>query len=547
MSKVELLMPAGSLLKLKTAILYGADAVYLGTPDMSLRTKSTISLEEVLEGIKFAHKHGKKVYLTLNMFAHNKDIAKLDEYISTISSVRPDGLIISDLGVFQYVKNTIPDMEIHISTQANTCSWLAVDFWQNQGAKLCVMSREVSFAELKQIREKCPNIKLEAFIHGSMCMTYSGRCMLSNYLIERGANQGNCANSCRWKYKVHMKLKDGTLKELQLTEENLELFDFFLEEENRSGELMEILEDQRGSYILNAKDLCLMPKLDQYLALNLDSFKVEGRGRSAYYVAVTARAYRMAIDDWYQNADDWDYKKYFQELETIPNRGYSLAFHEGRLTNLAHNYETTRAIADFEFAGFISAVLDDHFIVEVKNKIEAGDVLEFVSPFSRKVIMLRIYEFFNIRTQKVTDVINAGQKPLIKIMFSWFDQENITDLTTWLPELTVIRKRTALTSIEWNRLRLDKIAMKLEAEHGNSDNQYKVQLQKLQDSVSNKANTEKVKTPKLGIEGCCGKGCNGCLIFWYDDAYDKARDILSRKKQGEMLEYNMINKTMLHK
>ncbi|MEZ5759114.1 MAG: peptidase U32 family protein [Emcibacteraceae bacterium] len=178
----ELLMPAGNLQKLKMAVLYGADAVYLGTPDMSLRTKSDFSLEDVVEGIEFAHKHGVRVYLTLNLFSHNKDVPKLEQYVKTVRKVKPDGVIIADPGVFQYVKEMAPDLELHISTQANICSWLSVKFWEEQGAKLCVLAREVSFAELTEIREKCPDIKLEAFVHGAMCMTYSGRCMLSNFM-----------------------------------------------------------------------------------------------------------------------------------------------------------------------------------------------------------------------------------------------------------------------------------------------------------------------------------------------------------------------------
>ncbi len=198
-------MPAGNLRKLKIAVLYGADAVYLGTPDMSLRTKSEFSLEDVIEGVEFCHKHGKRAYLTLNLFFHNKDILKLDEYIETVRRVNPDGLIIADPGVFQYVKDHAPELPLHISTQSNVASWLSVKFWQKQGAELCVLAREVSFSELEEIRKKCPDIKLEAFVHGAMCMTYSGRCLLSNFMAERGANQGNCANSCRWNYKLHLR------------------------------------------------------------------------------------------------------------------------------------------------------------------------------------------------------------------------------------------------------------------------------------------------------------------------------------------------------
>lgn len=301
--KSELLMPAGNLQKLRMAVLYGADAVYLGTPDMSLRTKSDFTLEDVVEGIEFAHAHGKKVYLTLNLFSHNKDIDKLPHYVETVKKVQPDGLIVADPGVFMFVKEHAPELELHVSTQANVCSWQSVKFWQDQGAKLCVLGREVSYEELAEIRDKCPDIKLEAFVHGTMCMTYSGRCLLSNFMAERGANQGACANSCRWAYKVHLRLNDGTIKELEINEENQGLFEWVLEEGYRPGELMPIEEDARGSYILNSKDLCIMPKLEDYLKIGIDSLKVEGRGKSPYYVATVARAYRMAIDDWYADPE----------------------------------------------------------------------------------------------------------------------------------------------------------------------------------------------------------------------------------------------------
>lgn len=531
----ELLMPAGNLHKMKMAILYGADAVYMGTPDMSLRTKSGFTLEEVVEGIQFAHERGKRVYLTLNLFTHNRDVPKLDQYIETVRQVKPDGLIIADPGVFQYVKERAPELELHISTQANLCSWLSVKFWEAQGASLCVMAREVSFDELKEIREKCPDIKLETFIHGAMCMTYSGRCLLSNYMVERGANQGNCANSCRWKYKVHMKLKDGTVKELHLTEENKELFDFFLEEECRPGELMPLEEDDRGSYILNAKDLCLMPKLNEYLELGIDSLKVEGRNKSPYYVAMVARAYRMAIDDYYANPDAWSPRPYLKELDTIPNRGYSLAFHEGRLTHHAHNYEDTHTLAEWEFAALIEQTDDEAFYVEIKNKIVAGDVLEFVSPHSRQTILLRIYQFEHVKNGTITQEVHAGQKPMIRIPFALFDQEDPEQLKALFPPLSVIRKEKPLTQDEWDRLKLDKEASKREQGKG-SEARYQETLVHLQTSLDEANADRSFKTPRLGTEGCCGKGCNGCLIFWNDPLYAKARDIMQEKKQGEMLD-----------
>ena len=532
----ELLMPAGSLEKLKIAILYGADAVYMGTPDMSLRTRSDFSLEEVVEGVAYAHAHGKRAYLTLNLFSHNSDIQKLPEYVETIRKVRPDGVIIADPGVFTFVKNAAPELQIHISTQANVCSWLSVKFWEELGADLVVLAREVSFEELKDIRAKCPNIKLEAFIHGAMCMTYSGRCLLSNYMAERGANQGNCANSCRWKYKVKLRLKDGTLKEVELNDQTKEMFDFFLEEEQRPGELLTFEEDERGSYLLNAKDLCLMPKLNDYLALGIDSLKIEGRNRSAYYGAITARAYRMAIDDWQADPANWRPDPYMRELATIPNRGYSLAFHEGQLKHHAHNFEDTHTLAEWEYAGLIVDVTEDAFILDVKNRMEMGDVLEFISPVSRANLLLRIYEFEDIRRKRVTTTegIHAGQKPLLRIPFAWFHEESVERLHKDFPVYSVVRKERALSEDAWGRLKLDQVALAVEGGRA-SESEYQEKRETLVHAIEEQNEGMSFRTPRLGVEGCCGRGCNGCQYFWHDPRYARAREILKSKKQGILL------------
>ena len=531
----ELLMPAGNLRKLKLAILYGADAVYLGTPDMSLRTKSEFSLEEVIEGVEFCHAHGRRAYLTLNLFSHNKDIDKLDEYIETVRKVRPDGLIIADPGVFQYVKDRAPELPLHISTQSNICSWLSVKFWQDQGAELCVLAREVSFAELKEIREKCPDIKLEAFVHGAMCMTYSGRCLLSNFMAERGANQGNCANSCRWNYTFRMRLKDGTVQDLQITDENADMFEFLLEEGCRPGELMPIEEDARGSYILNSKDLCIMPKLNEYLEIGVDSLKVEGRGKSEYYCAIVARAYRMAIDDYYADPENWDPKPYMRELEAVGNRGYTLAFHEGRLTNYAHNYEHTASLAQWEYAGVVTEVTEDALLVEVKNKLVAGEVLEFVSPIARETVLLRVYDFENAASGARTEVVQGSTKTVIRLPFTLFDHEDIDDLKARFPQYSVMRKERALTEEQWNRVRFDKLTQGLEISGTENPKAYAKRRDALAESIEQDGNERRFKTNRVGVEGCCGKGCNGCMIFWQDDQYARAREVLTKRKQGQQL------------
>ena len=528
-------MPAGNLRKLKMAILYGADAVYLGTPDMSLRTKSQFSLADVVEGVEFCHAHGKRAYLTLNLFSHNKDVPKLEEYIDTIREVKPDGLIIADPGVFAFVKERAPELSLHISTQSNVSSWLSVKFWQSMGADLCVLAREVSFSELKEIREKCPDIKLEAFVHGAMCMTYSGRCLLSNFMAERGANQGNCANSCRWNYNVRMRLKDGTVQALDIDENNIDMFEFLLEEGCRPGEFMPIEEDGRGSYILNSKDLCIMPKLDEYLKIGVDSLKVEGRGKSEYYVAVVARAYRMAIDDYYEDPKNWNPKKYMRELEAVGNRGYTLAFHDGRLTNYAHDYEHTASLAQWEYAGVVTDVTSDAFHVEIKNKLEAGEVLEFVSPINRNTVLLRAYDFEDIKNGKKKLVVQGGTKTTVRFPFSLFEHENLDELKAKFPIYSVVRKEKALTEEQWNRVKFGKLSQSLEIKQKFDDETYDKARDKLAASIDDEAKERRFKTNRVGTEGCCGKGCNGCMIFWQDDAYARAREILLKRKQGEQL------------
>lgn len=535
MRRSELLMPAGNLRKLKMAVLYGADAVYLGTPDMSLRTKSQFSLEEVIEGVEFCHAHGKRAYLTLNLFSHNKDVPKLDEYLETIRKVQPDGLIIADPGVFTYVKKHAPEIPLHISTQANVCSWLSVDFWQEQGAALVVLAREVSYPELAEIREKCPDVKLEAFVHGAMCMTYSGRCLLSNFMAERGANQGNCANSCRWNYQVRMRLKDGTVEDLNISPDNADMFEFLLEEGCRPGELMPIEEDGRGSYIMNSRDLCIMPKLDDYLKIGVDCLKVEGRGKSEYYCAIVARAYRMAIDAYYADPTGWDPKPYMDELATVGNRGYTLAFHEGRLTNHAHNYEHTAAVAQWEYAGVVVGVEADAFLIEVKNKLETGDVLEFVSPTARETVLLRMYGFEEAATGARKEVIHGSTKTVIRAPFALFDHEDPDWLRAQFPEFTVMRKERALTEEQWARIKLDKVVQGIEASGKERPKAYDRSRDKLVDAIGEGAAERRHKTNRVGVEGCCGRGCNGCLMFWQDPQYEKAREELLTRKQGAQL------------
>lgn len=383
--KSELLLPAGSLSRLKTAILYGADAVYSGTPDLSLRARSSYPLEELKEGIEFVHNANKKIYLTLNLFSHNKDIDKLSIFVNTIKELNPDGIIVSDPGVFQFVHDRIPNIPLHISTQANVSSYLTVDFWKNMGASQCVLSRETSFDEIVEIKQKCPDIKIEMFIHGAMCISYSGRCLISAFMASRSANQGACAHSCRWKYKM------------------------YLEEEERPGNFYPIEEDTKGTYFFNSKDLCLMPRLDKILQAKIDSLKIEGRTKTEYYVAQTARIYRKAIDDYYENPEKWNYVKYMNELETLQNRRYTLGFFDGIPDDKAQDYIDTSSRSNYRNCGFVREKKDNSIIFELRHKVSKYDEIELLSPYKFEPYKIKLGDIKIADSKKIVDTISPGK------------------------------------------------------------------------------------------------------------------------------------------
>ena len=455
MKKPELLLPAGSLDRLKTAFLYGADAVYCGTPSMSLRAKSQFTMEEVKEGVELANKLGKKVYLTVNMFAHNKDLEKLPEIAKTLKEIKPHGVIVADPAIFMYLRENAPELNLHASTQSSITSWMSVNFWKNLGAKMAVLAREVSIEDMKIIKEKCPDIKIETFIHGSMCMSYSGRCLLSNFLADRGANQGKCAHSCRWNYKLHIKLKDGTLKELNLNEENKDLFDFLIEEEHRPGDIMEIIETEDGANILNSKDLCLLPRLPEFINAGIDCLKVEGRNKTQYYVAMVAKTYRKAIDDYINNPKTWKAENYLDELYSISNRGFSLAFADGDLRNYANNYDSTKSTSEYEFAGYIVKSDDKYSYFLVKNKIVLGDKITFITPNGENIDYV-FNEIIDGDNDLKLNEVNSGLDKVIKIPLK-------------LDDLIVAKKHKNLDPIDKARIELDKESYKIELGCGNQD------------------------------------------------------------------------------
>lgn len=392
----ELLAPAGTLDAFKTAILYGADAIYAGLPGFSMRARAKITVDEVRTGIELAHAAGRKVYLAFNLFAHERDFENMSRVSDVINYLRPDALIVADAGVLMWVREHHPDMPIHISTQANICSAASVKFWQRAGARLCVLAREVSHDEFKIIREKCSDVGLEIFIHGAMCMSYSGRCLLSNFITGRPSNRGACAQLCRWKYDVILR-------------------------EHDTGIEMPIDEDDRGAYIMNARDLCLMPRLREVIESRPDSLKIEGRNRSEYYVGAVTHAYRAALDAYAHNPDEFDPMPFMAELERLETRGYTTAFFDGPVTPDAQNYETARSTSDYHAAGVITSVDDEKITLELRNEIKQGDTINFIIPHSDTNISVKLERIINATTGEDLPKMSAGQHNSLIIPRAWFN------------------------------------------------------------------------------------------------------------------------------
>ena len=393
--KPELLLPAGTFQRLKIALAYGADAVYVGMPSMSLRATVGLSQEELVEGARLMHAAGKKIYVALNLFSKNADIEKLPFIAERLREAAPDGVIVSDPAIFMFLREHAPEIPLHVSTQANISSWATVEFWQKLGAELCVLSRETTFAEICEIRRRVPAMKLEMFIHGAMCMSYSGRCLLSAFMTGRSANQGKCAQSCRWNYKV------------------------YLEEEKRPGELISVEEDSRGTYFMNSRDLCLLPELPKILAAGIASLKIEGRNKSDYYVAQAARVYRAAIDAWYENPETWTPAPYMRELSMLQNRTYTRGFFDGVPGAEAQNYETTVSIGNAQNVGMVvenspfieaSGAPEEDFVhLEIRNKISLGDEIEFLIPGVFEPLKIKVSALLDGFTGKPADSLSAGR------------------------------------------------------------------------------------------------------------------------------------------
>lgn len=368
MRKVELLAPAGDLEKLKMAIIYGADAVYLGGEAFGLRKGSkNFSVDQIKEGVDFAHERGKKVYLTLNIVPHNKDLVGLEEYVTELYNIDVDAVIVSDPGMYTIIKKVVPKMEIHISTQASITNYETIMFWYNLGARRIVLARELSFEEIKEITSKIPeDLDIEAFIHGAMCMSYSGRCLLSNYMTGRDANMGDCAQPCRYKYAVV--------------------------EEKRPGEYFPIEENDEGTFIFNSKDLCMIEFIPELINSGIYSFKVEGRVKSSYYVATVLRSYRMAIDAYYKDTENYIYNtKLLEEIKKVSHRDFTTGFYFGKPTDEAQIYSTSSYIRGYDFLGMVLDYDKETQIatIEQRNRMFIGEEIEIFGPgvdyFTQKI------------------------------------------------------------------------------------------------------------------------------------------------------------------
>lgn len=395
----ELLSPAGTLTMLNAAINFGADAIYAGQPRYSLRVRNNEfnDLQKLKTAIDTTHLHNKKIYIVTNLLPHNAKLKTFPEDIQKIVDLQPDALIMSDVGLIDFVRNKYPEMPIHLSVQANTTNYSAVKFWQKLGLQRIILSRELSLDEIAEIRQQCPDIELEVFIHGALCIAYSGRCLMSGYFNHRDANQGTCTNACRWEYKV--------------AAEKNQPINFYVKEPNRPQDLMPIEEDEHGTYLFNSKDLRGLEHVETLLKIGVDSFKIEGRTKSAYYVARTTQVYRQAIDD-FKNGRTFDYKN-LSVLENLANRGYTDGFfqrhHDADYQNYLQGHSTAQKsqyVADV--GDFDNQNKRLHLIA--KNHFEVGDTLEFITPEGNFEMQLTENSMFNKKGENVSQAKGIGHQ-----------------------------------------------------------------------------------------------------------------------------------------
>ena len=405
MKPIELLAPAGSFEKAKIAYLYGADAIYCGTSSLSLRTRADMDEEDLEKTIKYAHQIGKKVYVTLNIFAWDDKYEEIIAMAKKLEILKPDGIIVADVGVIDAIKQYAPSVPINISTQANIISLRDCEFWYRNGAKRVIMAREMNKQQLKYIMENKPkDLEVEIFVHGSICFAFSGRCFLSDFLSCRSANLGDCAQSCRWSYNL------------------------YAEEKNNPGQLMPIETSQYGTSIFSSKDLCLIKELPEIIEMGIDSLKIEGRLKTEYYIASVINAYRNAIDDYQKNPENYDYTKYQKELEKVKTRGLTTFYFNDRNNKDIQEYAGRQYNEQYEFGGKIiksagtqtiptaqtvkttKTKKEEKYIIEIKNKLQVGDTLELIIPNKIEPLTFKIEDLWDAETDEPITQISPGVK-----------------------------------------------------------------------------------------------------------------------------------------
>ena len=389
MKKPELLAPAGSFEKAKVAFMYGADAVYCGTASLSLRSRAEVDDNDLEKTIKYAHSIGKKVYAALNIYAWDTNYEEIEKQVKMLDEVHVDAIIASDGGVIQKIREIAPNIEIHVSTQANVVSYHAAKFWYDNGAKRVILGRETSKDQIQEIMKNKPeDLEVEMFIHGALCWAYSGRCFLSEYLSCRSANLGDCSQSCRWAYNM------------------------YLEEKNKPGNLMPVETDENGTYILSSKDLCLIKEIPQIIEMGVDSLKIEGRLKTEYYLASVVNVYRNAIDDYMTNPEEYDYTKYLKELEKVKTRGLTTFYFNDRNNKDFQEYEGKQYNPDYEFGGKIleDKSANSSVLIEIKNKLSVGDTLELIIPNEIKPQAFAIEKLYDSETSEEINTVNPGKQ-----------------------------------------------------------------------------------------------------------------------------------------
>ena len=395
MKKPELLAPAGSFEKAKIAFMYGADAVYAGTSSLSLRTRAEMQDSDLANTIKYAHSIGKKVYTAINIYAWDETYEEIKKQAQMLNELKVDGIIVADGGVVEIIKEYAPDVDIHISTQANTVSYHSAKFWYNNGAKRVILGREMNKEQIKElIKNKPEDLEVEMFIHGAICFGYSGRCFLSDFLTGRSANLGDCAQSCRWAYNV------------------------YVEEKNKPGNLMPVEYDDKGTYIFSSKDMCLIKEIPEIVEMGVDSLKIEGRLKTEYYLASVVNVYRNAIDDYIKDPEHYDYTKYLKELEKTKTRGLTTFYFNDRNNKDIQEYEGKQYNQDFEFGGKVVENREDKTIIEIKNKLQVGDELEIIVPNQMEPVKFKIEKLWDIETNEEISAVNPGkaeQKVIMKL------------------------------------------------------------------------------------------------------------------------------------